>query len=40
MDSIDNEKAEAHPKIIRILEKPLDIYLLQRIIEAYKNTSN
>ncbi|NNE55297.1 MAG: response regulator [Flavobacteriales bacterium] len=34
IDRGDIEKAEANPDVIKVLEKPLDVYLLKRLISA------
>ncbi|MGB0423891.1 MAG: response regulator [Flavobacteriales bacterium] len=37
IDRGDIEKAEANTKVIKVLEKPLDVYLLKRLIESEIN---
>jgi len=37
IDRSDIEKAEANTKVIKVLEKPLDVYLLKRLIESAIN---
>lgn len=37
IDRSDIEKAEANTKVIKVLEKPLDVYLLKRLIESSIN---
>lgn len=36
IDSRDIDTAEANTSILKVLEKPLDVYLLARLIEAYR----
>lgn len=36
IDRRDIEIAEANTSILKVLEKPLDVYLLARLIEAYQ----
>lgn len=35
IDRNDIERAEKNPAILKVLEKPLDVYLLKRLVEAH-----